>query len=229
MIRAGRVSVDDRVCTDPERRTVHDVVLRIDGEPVAVDHDGVYLALNKPRGLVTTRSDERGRPTVYECLRDSRLPWVAPVGRLDQASEGLLLFSNDSAWAAGITSPESHLPKTYHVQVDCVPNETVLSALREGGSEGGDHLSASAVTILRTGIRNAWLEIVLVEGRNRQIRRMLAAHGIQVRRLVRVAIGSLTLGGLAKGAWRTLSRDEIDSLTHTAPDGASRLSVDSRA
>src|SRR5690606_4825317 len=105
---------------------------------------------------------------------------LAPVGRLDQASEGLLLFTNDSAWAAGITAPGSHLPKTYHVQIDRVADEALLASLREGVTEGGDRLTASRVDLLRRGERASWLEIVLTEGRNRQIRRMLAVHDVEV-------------------------------------------------
>lgn len=119
------------------------------------------------------------------------LPWVGPVGRLDQASEGLLLFSNDSAWAAGVTAPGGGLRKRYHVQIDRIPDEPLLLRLRAGIEDRGELLSARAVDVLRQGTRTAWLEIVLVEGRNRQIRRMLAACGVEVLRLVRVAIGPL--------------------------------------
>lgn len=212
LVRAGRVSVGGRVCTDPERRTALDAPdLAIDGIAVA-PAEPVCLALNKPRGLVTTRSDERGRDTVYACLADAGLPWLAPVGRLDRASEGLLLFSNDSAWAARIAAPEAHLPKTYHVQIDCVPDDTLLAALRGDVLDRGECLRAQRVDVLRAGRKSGWLDIVLVQGRNRQIRRMLAAQGVQVRRLVRIAIGPLRLGTLAKGAWRMLTLDEAHAL-----------------
>ncbi len=168
--------------------------------------------LNKPRGLVTTRRDERGRGTVYDCLEGAGLPWVGPVGRLDQASEGLLLFSNDSAWAAGVTAPGGGLRKRYHVQIDRMPDEPLLLRLRAGIEDRGELLSARAVDVLRQGTRTAWLEIVLVEGRNRQIRRMLAACGVEVLRLVRVAIGPLQLGDLARGSWRHLTADEVAML-----------------
>lgn len=212
LVRDGRVSVDGQPCFDPERRTALDSVdIRIDGQLIAA-RPFVYLMLNKPRGLVTTRSDERGRATVYDCLHDSGLPWLAPVGRLDQASEGLLLFSNDSAWAARIAAPEAHLPKTYHVQIDCVPDDTLLAALRGDVLDRGECLRAQRVDVLRAGRKSGWLDIVLVQGRNRQIRRMLAAQGVQVRRLVRIAIGPLRLGTLAKGAWRMLTLDEAHAL-----------------
>ena len=175
----------------------------------------IYLALNKPRGLVTTASDEKGRETVYACLADAGLPWLAPVGRLDQASEGLLLMSNDPAWAAAITDPDTGPDKTYRVQVDAIPDATVLARLQMGVDDDGERLAVKSATLMRSGTRNAWLEIVLDEGRNRQIRRLLAAHGLGVLRLVRVSIGPLALGDLAKGQGRRLSPAEVASLAAT--------------
>jgi 23S rRNA pseudouridine2605 synthase len=172
----------------------------------------VYIALNKPRGLVVTARDEKGRDTVYSLLREAALPWVGPVGRLDKASEGLLLMSNDTAWAAGITDPSSGKEKTYHVQVRGAPGEEACQVMRHGVEEGGEILRALAVRILRQGPRQAWLEIVLNEGRNRHIRRMLGVLGLDVVRLVRVAIGELTLGELAKGQWRRLDASEVEML-----------------
>jgi 23S rRNA pseudouridine2605 synthase len=172
----------------------------------------VYLMLNKPRGLVTTASDEQGRATVLECLAGAKLPFVSPVGRLDKASEGLLLFTNDTAWAARITDPASHLEKTYHVQVDCLADDTLVRRLQEGVNADGDVLAAKRVRVLRQGTKNSWLETVLDEGRNRHIRRLLAAFGVEVVRLVRVAVGPLELGPLAKGAFRALTPAEVLAL-----------------
>jgi 23S rRNA pseudouridine2605 synthase len=210
-IRAGRVSVDGRVVRDPEQRTNPEGNIAIDGVPVAAG-ERVCIALNKPRGMTVTASDERGRATVYDLLKDAGLPWLAPVGRLDKASEGLLLMGNDPEWAARITDPASHLPKTYHVQVRGVPDEPVLQQLRMGITDRGEELVARSVSLLRAGERNAWLEIVLDQGRNRQIRRMLAALDYEVLRLIRVAIGPLALGELGKGAWRRLGATEISAL-----------------
>ena len=168
--------------------------------------------LNKPRGAVTTAADEKGRQTVYAFL-DAALPWVAPVGRLDQASEGLLLLTNDSEWAARLTSPASHLDKTYHVQIDRVADRQFLESIHRGvRTEDGELLRVARVRVLRSGKRNTWLEIVLDEGKNRHIRRMLAGLGAAVLRLVRVAIGPLPLGELAKGIVRPLTRAEILAL-----------------
>jgi 23S rRNA pseudouridine2605 synthase len=218
-IRAGRVSVEGRVVHDVERPSTAQDCIAIDG--VAVDaRERIYLMLNKPRGHVTTASDERDRKTVYALLADAGLPWIAPVGRLDKASEGLLLFSNDSEWAARITAPDSHLDKTYHVQIDRLPHAALLAALKEGAEDRGERLSLKSVRELRRGDRNGWLEVVLDEGRNRQIRRVLAAFDIGVLRLVRIAIGAIELGDLAKGSWRRLASDEIARLAAPSVPGS---------
>lgn len=211
-VREGRVSVNGKVVLDPERPAdAQRQRILLDGEPVAAS-TRVYIALNKPRGIVVSAADERGRDTVYDLLKDAGLPWLGPVGRLDKASEGLLLLSNDSVWAARLTEPKHHVDKTYHVQVDTVPDQALLEALTHGVVEQGERLVARRATLLRQGEKNAWLEIVLDEGRNRHIRRLLAAHGIDVMRLIRVAIGSLVLGELPKGQWRHLSEAEVRAL-----------------
>lgn len=222
-VRAGRVRVDGRPVHDPEFPISGDGQhISVDGHPLRAA-DRVYLVLNKPRGLVTTVRDEKGRETVYRCLEDPRLPWLAPVGRLDKASEGLLLFSNDTAWAAAIADPLRGPHKTYHVQVSGQPGTDLLARLEAGVHDEGEHLSALEARILRTGARNAWLEIVLDEGRNRQIRRLLAAFDLPVLRLVRVAIGPLALGPLPKGAWRLLEPAEVQALGRPAePEPADR-------
>lgn len=210
-IREGRVAVNGRVVRDPEF-PVRMQVDRVEVGGIEEAPAPLYFALNKPRGLVTTARDDRGRDTVYRCFDGAGWPWIAPVGRLDKASEGLLLFSNDPRWAASVTDPRTGPEKTYHVQVDGVPDAAVLASLQAGCEADGEHLSARAATLLRCGARNAWLEIVLDEGRNRHIRRMLDAHGFAVLRLVRVAIGPVVLGDLGKGRWRALTADEVQSL-----------------
>jgi len=171
----------------------------------------IYLVMNKPRGVVTTASDEKGRQTVYDLLEPS-LPWVGPVGRLDKTSEGLLLLTNDSEWAAKITDPASHLDKTYHVQVDQVADESLLARITRGATVDGDHLRVTAARVLRRGEKHSWLEITLDEGKNRHIRRLLAALDVLVLRLVRVAVGPLELGELKKGAVRELTAKEKASI-----------------
>ena len=167
--------------------------------------------LNKPRGVVTTASDEKGRQTVYSLLGEN-LPWVGPVGRLDKASEGLLLLTNDSEWAARISDPGSHLDKTYHVQAGAIIGDSLSDLLLAGVRIGGELLRAKRVRVLRSGEKNTWLEIVLDEGKNRQIRRMFEHLGIEVLRLIRVAIGPLALGELAKGKSRVLEAIEKSAL-----------------
>jgi 23S rRNA pseudouridine2605 synthase len=211
-VREGRVRVNGKPLSDPEfpvRQGVDRV--EVDGRQVGLAAQ-LVLMLNKPRGLVTTRTDEAGRDTVYRCFKGAALPWLAPVGRLDKASEGLLLFTNDPAWAAGITDPKSAPDKIYHVQIDRLADPSLLANLERGVVLEGERLTFKSVRCLRAGERNAWLEIVLEEGRNRQIRRLLTACDVAVLRLVRVAIGTLSLGELPKGQWRMLARREIDLL-----------------
>jgi 23S rRNA pseudouridine2605 synthase len=211
-VREGRIRVNGKVVHDAEFPVRPELDrIEVDGRECATAQR-LVLMLNKPRGLVTTRQDERGRETVYRCFADAALPWLAPVGRLDKASEGLLLFSNDPAWAARISDPKTGPEKTYHVQVDCLPGKSMLAAIRTGIVVDGEHLSAVSVRQLRSGTRNAWLELVLDAGRNRQIRRLLTALDMSVLRLVRVAVGPLSLGALPKGQWRMLSPKEIASL-----------------
>lgn len=210
LIRAGRVRLNGSVQSDPEKP------VRLDSDRIAVDeHEAraekkIYLMMNKPRGLVTTVSDEKGRETVYSVLARSgeSLPWIAPVGRLDKASEGLLLMTNDSEWAARIAAPETHLEKTYHVQIAAIANHELMAVMRKGVSVEGQTLKAKECRLLRSGEKNCWLEIVLNEGKNRQIRRMLAGLGVEVLRLLRVSIGPLQLRTLAKGTYRPLSAEE---------------------
>jgi 23S rRNA pseudouridine2605 synthase len=213
MIAAGRVSVNGKVQCNPEHPTLaardH---IAIDDRPIqAVQR--VYIALNKPRGLIVSTADERGRDTIYSLLESASLPWLAPVGRLDKASEGLLLLSNDPEWAAGITEPSSKLLKTYHVQVSGNPDQVMLDALLSGIDDAGERLNAVSAHVVRAGIKNAWLEVVLDEGRNRHIRRLLNALDHEVLRLIRIAIGPVQLGQLSKGQWRYLSTAEVAQLS----------------
>jgi 23S rRNA pseudouridine2605 synthase len=198
----GKTARDALLRIDPDRDRI-----TVDGERVVAERKA-YLMLNKPRGLVTTRDDPEGRGTVYDCLKGLDLPFVSPVGRLDKASEGLLLLSNDTRWANSLLDPASHVAKTYHVQIAAAPDEPMLERFRQGAVVDGELLTASSIALLRSGGRTAWLEILLDEGRNRQIRRLLGAFDIEVLRLVRVAIGGLQLGDLAKGKARHLTSEE---------------------
>ena len=213
LVRAGRVTCNGRVVRDPE------TPVRIGRDRLAVDGSrveqpaSVYLVMNKPRGLVTSAADEHNRPTVYDLLEKGG-PWVSPVGRLDKASEGLLLLTNDSDWAAKITDPASHLDKRYHVQVDCIAGDELLARISQGVTVAREYLRVKEVGILRQGGKNSWLEVTLDEGKNRHIRRLLAALGVEVLRLVRVAVGPLELGDLRKGEVRRLTNEEKLRLDH---------------
>jgi pseudouridine synthase len=198
----------------------------VDGRRVGDGTARVVLAFHKPVGLVTTRTDPGGRPTVYDALGDvgrlapvgaRALPgWVFPVGRLDRDTSGLLVFTNDHRLGERLTSPEHRVPKTYHARVAGVPDPEALRALREGlPLPDGTVTRPAKVRVLGTPRGEegtTWLEIVLTEGKNRQVRRMGAAVGHEVRDLVRVRIGRLGLGGLAPGEWRELGPEEIRRL-----------------
>jgi len=220
LIRAGRVTLNGKIFRNPETPVSGKKnQIAVDGREVD-SQEKLYLMLNKPRGVVTTASDEKGRGTIYDLLRASSLPakndptgetlpWVAPVGRLDKASEGLLLLTNDSEWGARIAAPETHLDKIYHVQLGIVAKEDFIQALARGVKTKHDEvLRAKQSRLLRTGQKNCWLEIVLDEGKNRHIRRMMESMGIEVLRLVRVGIGPLRLGDLPKGKHRSLTAPE---------------------
>jgi 23S rRNA pseudouridine2605 synthase len=208
LVNEGKVRLNGSIARNPEApvRMGKDRI-DVDGKPLTAA-EKVYLVLNKPRGIVTTAADEKGRDTVYSLLPPS-LSWIAPVGRLDKASEGLLLLTNDSEWAAGITDPASHLDKTYHVQISALADPRLCETLERGIElPNGEILKGKKVSILRSGEKHSWLEIVLHEGKNRQIRRMLDAMGAEVLRLVRVSIGSVQLGALVKGTYRLLRPEE---------------------
>jgi 23S rRNA pseudouridine2605 synthase len=242
IIEAGRVQLNGAVKRNPETPVnFGSDRIEVDGS-AAVAANKIYVVLNKPRGTITTASDEKGRETVYDLLpphaaspknpmlalvgaprdpvpgrvtnpvNDREIPWIAPVGRLDKASEGLLLLTNDSEWAARVLAPDTHLDKTYHVQIAQIAGDELLSALRKGIASEGEWLRVKRADRLRSGEKNSWLEIVLDEGKNRHIRRMLEALGAEVLRLVRVAIGPLSLGDLAKGASRPLTPSEKTAL-----------------
>jgi 23S rRNA pseudouridine2605 synthase len=219
IIRKGKVRLNGSVVKNPESpvRLGKDQI-EVAGKPLAAA-EKIYLVLNKPRGIVTTAADEKGRDTVYSLL-PANLAWIAPVGRLDKASEGLVLLTNDSGWAARITDPSSHLNKTYHVQIGVVANAQLLEALHCGAAESdGNILNAKRASLLRAGQKNSWLEIVLDEGKNRQIRRMMEVLGVKVLRLIRVSIGPLQLGDLPKGAHRPLYPEEKLALDRALQQG----------
>ncbi|HZU04854.1 MAG TPA: pseudouridine synthase [Chloroflexota bacterium] len=215
LVVEGRVAVNGAVVrtlgtrVDPERD-----VLTVDGRPVRVDVRPVYVLLHKPRGVVSTARDERGRPTVLDLVRVEQR--VYPVGRLDADSEGLLLLTNDGELAYRLTHPRHAVPKEYHVLVRGQVSERALARLRAGVRlpeaqrlDMALRARADAVAVLGREKTGTWLCLVLHQGWKRQIRRMLAAVGYPVERLIRVRIGGLTLGNLPVGHWRVLSPAEV--------------------
>jgi pseudouridine synthase len=215
-IRAGRVAVDGVVTRWPQRRIdPRRQRVTVDGESVGDLTRPVALAFHKPAGYITSRTDPGGRPTVYDLLADVG-SWVFPVGRLDRETSGLLIMTNDHRLGQRLTDPAHHVPKTYHARVQGIPDAQVLRALREGVPlEDGLTRPARVRVLGAVRRRDTWLEIVITEGRNRQVRRMCAAVGHETLELVRVGIGGLPLGNLPPGGWRRLAPAEVEALTRT--------------
>lgn len=178
-------------------------------QAVAAAPARIYLLLNKPSGYVTTRSDERGRQTVYDLLPAQwRAAWLFPVGRLDRESEGLLVLTNDGRLGQQVTDPSEHLPKTYLVTLDRQPRPEELERMSAGLKVGGEQWRPVRLSAL--GPRR--FEVTLTEGRNRQIRRMFWAAKCRVKRLVRTAIGPIADAGLGPGEVRELTAEEVKGL-----------------
>ena len=204
MIEAGRVTVNGEIAAlgasaDPETDDI-----RVDGQPLPRAEAHVYLMLHKPRGYVTTLSDEQGRRTVAELVADAPAR-VYPVGRLDLDSEGLLLLTNDGEAAHALMHPSHTVDKVYHVTVSGAPLEEAAEIIRKITDLDGERVRPAGVEILGADR----LAVTIHEGKNRQVRRLCAKAGLTVHRLVRVSEGKLRLGNLKKGAWRYLTAEEI--------------------
>lgn len=221
LIAAGRVTVDDRAITEQGTKVDPDAVeICVDGEPLRRSRR-LYYMVNKPTGVVSTSRDPSGRPRVIDLLpSDERL---FTVGRLDLSSEGLILATNDGELANLLAHPRYGVEKTYHAQVVGVPEREVLDRLRQGVHLAEGFAHAKRVTVKSQHKQSALLEIVLDEGRNREVRRLLARVGHKVLRLKRVGLGPLRLGDLAPGEFRPLRREEVRALKDTTYAGRSRL------
>ena len=218
LIAAGRVRVNGQVAVigqkvDPRRDSVY-----LNGERVRVQHKLVYLMLYKPRGYVTTLSDEKDRKCVAELVKDVELR-VYPVGRLDRDSEGLLLLTNDGEFANQMTHPVHHVQKVYRVSVRPAVTDDALSVLTASLMIDGRKTVPADVRIVSRAADKSLLEITLFEGRNRQIRRLCEAAGLETLRLKRCALGQLTLGKLKPGEYRELTPQEVALLRREAGGG----------
>jgi 23S rRNA pseudouridine2605 synthase len=220
IITAGRVTLNGKVVTELGTKADPDTdTICVDGKPVKPAQRMLYFMLNKPKGYVTTVSDPEGRPTVMQLL--GALPErVYPVGRLDYASEGLLLLTNDGALAQKLTKAGSHVPKTYLVKISGRPDEPSLQKLRSGVSiilDDGRRVKTSPAKIrLHEDAPNPWYEVTLIEGRNRQIRRMFQSVGFLVEKIKRVQLGPLVLD-VPPGKFRSLTIREVAQLKHLGP------------
>ena len=215
VIEDGRVAVNAHIVKAPARRIdPRTDRVTVDGLPVSDHVARVTVVLHKPVGYITTRTDPGGRATVYDLI--ARLShWVFPVGRLDRDTAGLLVLTNDHRLGQRLTDPDFHVPKTYHAKVRGLPDPVALQVLREGATLDDGSLTRPAEVRSLGSSRDGttWLEIVLREGRNRQVRRMCASVGHDVEELVRVKIGALALGALPVGVWRVLAPEETALLT----------------
>lgn len=207
LIAAGRVTCNGVVCAIGDTADEDQDIIMLDGKPIPPKSLLCYIILNKPRGYVTTASDEKGRRTVMDLLADCPVR-VFPVGRLDMDSEGLLLLTNDGEFANQIMHPSHSIDKVYHAFVTGY-SEQALEKVKRPIILDGYRIKKPDVKCLEAEGASALLEITIHEGRNRQVRRMCAAAGMRVKRLIRVREGKIELGDLKTGCWRYMSEDEI--------------------
>lgn len=215
LIEQGKVKVNGRVAKLGDKADDRKDLITVSGRPVAKAEMPTYIMLNKPRGYVTTMSDEQGRKCVAELVEDVGCR-VYPVGRLDRDSEGMLLFTNDGDFSNAMMHPRTHVPKNYRVTVRSKVTDDQLNALHEGIVLDGRKTAQADVMVLTEEEGRTVMEIVLYEGRNREIRRMCEALGLEVIRLRRVAMGGVKLGVLPSGKWRRLTPKEVRTLLMAA-------------
>jgi len=209
-ILAGRVTVDGRVIRDPGKPVDRGARIELDAQPTGARVWRTILCY-KPQGVITTRRDPEGRRTVYDLLGDAAKGLV-PVGRLDQATSGLLLLTSDTRLADRMTDPRYAVPRVYVVSVRGKATPDICQRLEEGVVLRGQRMSADSVTLRRSSGRESHLAVTLTEGKNREVRRLFETHGRTVKRLQRIQIGKIKLGELKLGKWRTLTEPEIKSL-----------------
>jgi len=211
LIAAGKVKVNGRVASIGDKINPREDSVSVDGRKIETEKNHVYIMLHKPRGFITTMSDEMDRKCVAELVSDVGVR-VYPVGRLDKDSEGLLLLTNDGEFANNMTHPSRHVPKLYRVTVRPGITEDQITQLTQGIMIDGKMTLPANVRVVTVEPGRVVMEITLVEGRNRQIRKMCEELGLEVARLKRVAIGPIRLGMLEQGKWRNLTPEEIRAL-----------------
>ncbi len=208
-ILAGRVSVAGRVVRDPRFGVVPETArIVLDGEKLERARC-CTIVFHKPRGVVTTLRDEKGRPTIFSVLKDLPEPGLMPVGRLDQNTSGLLLLTNDSRFSEWVLNPENAVPRVYLVEVRGKATDSQLQAMTHGVKEAGEVLKADGAEILKASGKESRLLVRLCEGKNREVRRLCASVGLPVQRLKRIQLGGLELGALPVGQWRELEMTEL--------------------
>ncbi len=211
-IKKGKVKVNGTVAELGLRIIPNEDTIQYNGrEILPLTSKKTYIMLNKPRGFVTTLSDERGRRSVADLTQNVGVR-VFPVGRLDMDSDGLLLLTNDGALTEKLTHPRHEIPKIYHVTVKGIPSPDALSVLRSPLILDGYKIQPVKVEVLSQDTTETILKMTLFEGRNRQIRKMCEQAGLKITRLSRVAIGEIALGSLAVGSWRSLTEAEVEYL-----------------
>ncbi len=220
-IGSGRVAVNGKTVQNSDRWIdIEKDRVTVDGKPLRPAAK-TYLLLYKPKGYLTTYRDPQGRPTVYDLLPGVGA-WVSPVGRLDLDTSGLLLMTNDTAFAERVTNPERKVPKTYQVKATTPLSDEQIGQLRRGVMLKDGRTRPAEVTRLRDGARHTFLELTVTEGRNRQVRRMIEAVGSKVLKLVRTAIGPVRIGDLAIGKYRELTEEELSAISGQGPARTTR-------
>jgi pseudouridine synthase len=224
-IAAGRVRVNGKTVRNPDQWV--DLKLdriTLDGKPLQPAAK-TYILLYKPKGYLTTARDPDGRPTVYDLIGGAGT-WLSPVGRLDLDTSGLLLMTNDTAFAETVTDPHHKVPKTYQIKAATLLDDEQIERLRQGVELSDGPTRPAVVRRLRDGAKRTYLEMTITEGRNRQVRRMIEAVGSKVQKLVRTAIGPVHIADLPIGTWRNLAGEEVAALkfdAETQRRGGSRL------
>ena len=211
LISQGRVKVNGRVAQIGDKVSPRNDSVAVNGKKVVMNKKQYYIMLHKPRGFITTMEDEMGRKCVAQLVSDVGAR-VYPVGRLDRESEGMLIMTNDGEFANALTHPSKHVSKTYRVTVRPNINEEQLTAFSEGILIDGKKTAPADVRVIEKQDNRVVLEIIIYEGRNREIRKMCEALGLEVARLKRTSIGSVKLGMLPQGKWRDLTEDEVHRL-----------------